>query len=441
MTPGTKAFWWTFIVCLCGTFLLSEIVPAPQGFGGSRVFGQDGYFEIARSLGRGDGFVFEPGGPPVFHRPPLYPLVLVPILRLPEPLLFPALVLLQSLMIGVVGALIYTIARDYFGIGIARAALAVFLANPWLYANARNPQTPAIQCLLYTIFIFLLLREVIPALRGKPAPAGIPFLPLWLLLGTIGGLLSLTHGTLIAVNCVSFGMLFLFALYRRHTHLLRTALFGGVFSLLVVAPWTFRNWVTFHRFVPVVGGGGLMLGYSSRYWHGPDSATSSMRETAGIPKRFHGLPSEDLDVKANSAAVEQILSSPGMFAKGLILNAAAYYFPYVAEVFRPSPRSDYANREKMAVTCLHAALWFLAGVGFWRARANREQAQIQMLLFLAICLYAVWYFPFLTSVNHTMYVFATTQFLAILAAVGLVQFRVRELAKTEPGHDEDRLSG
>ena len=52
-------------------------------FGG---FAHDGYVELARSLARGDGFVFEPGGAAVSHRPPLYPLMLAPLMLLPEPL-------------------------------------------------------------------------------------------------------------------------------------------------------------------------------------------------------------------------------------------------------------------------------------------------------------------------------------------------------------------
>src|SRR5687767_9005527 len=44
----------------------------------------DGYVEIARNLASGHGFVFEPNGAPVFHRPPLYPGLLAPIMLLPE---------------------------------------------------------------------------------------------------------------------------------------------------------------------------------------------------------------------------------------------------------------------------------------------------------------------------------------------------------------------
>ena len=73
-------------MCLfAGLFIIFVIAPLT---GVSKHFGRanDGYIQLARSLGTGDGYVFEKDGPPVFHRPPLYPALLVPITFLPDPL-------------------------------------------------------------------------------------------------------------------------------------------------------------------------------------------------------------------------------------------------------------------------------------------------------------------------------------------------------------------
>ena len=73
----------TLWVFLCG--LAMYLVPA-LGFGLNVEFTgprHDGYVEIATMLVQGEGFRFEPGGPPVMHRPPLYPVLLMPFVGLP----------------------------------------------------------------------------------------------------------------------------------------------------------------------------------------------------------------------------------------------------------------------------------------------------------------------------------------------------------------------
>ena len=400
------------------------------------VFGQDGYVELARSLVQGNGFVFEPGGSPVHNRPPLYPLVLTPVVLLPDFLLLPALVLFHSLMLGCIGALLFSIAHGLFGLSVARGAVIIFLANPWLYASVKNPLTPVFQCLLYTAFIYLLGKEILPLLTNHPARARSRFFPPWLLIGSLGGFLSLTHGTLIAVNGASMVLLMLLSLRRRDARLMRTTVLACLVSVLLVAPWTYRNWVAFDRLIPVVGGGGLMYGNQYWHWNQDDLWRETDKNAAPGPKLtvpslsnprddgFHGLTSQALDAELSGKALRHIRSRPGVFVKGLVLNATAYYFPSVAEVFGPSNRRC-ANMEKVALTIFHLVTWTFVGLGLWHVRKQQEPRLQCLLLLLCVLLYAVWYFPFLTSVNHTMYTFATMQILAILAAVGLVYSRRR----------------
>ena len=240
-TTPTGAFWLVFVGSLSGCCLLFLLAPLVGRGGSFPVFGQDGYFELARSLVQGDGFVFEPGGSPVYHRPPLYPLVLAPIALLPDALVLPAIVSLHSLMLGGVGALIFRIAHSFFALGVAQGALLVFLANPWLYANVKNPLTPVLQCLLYTTFVYVVGKEIVPRLRGHAASNGQSQVPSWLVIGSLGGVLSLTHGTLIAVTAAFLSILLVLALRWRDGRLLRTAVLAGLVSILLVAPWTYRT--------------------------------------------------------------------------------------------------------------------------------------------------------------------------------------------------------
>ena len=44
----------------------------------------DGYLQLAENIVHSYGYVFEPNGPKVFHRPPLYPILLVPAALMSE---------------------------------------------------------------------------------------------------------------------------------------------------------------------------------------------------------------------------------------------------------------------------------------------------------------------------------------------------------------------
>ena len=71
-------------------FVVGPILGVSKDFGGR---GHDGYRELGAGVARGRGFAFEPGGPPCTHRPPLTPLFLAPITRMPLPWPRPRLVL------------------------------------------------------------------------------------------------------------------------------------------------------------------------------------------------------------------------------------------------------------------------------------------------------------------------------------------------------------
>ena len=147
--------------------------------------------------------------------------------------------------------------------------------------------------------------------------------------------------------------------------------------------------------------------------------------------RFHGLTSQTLDSDLSREALQRIRSQPGVFVKELGFNATAYYFPGVAEVFRPVRMRNFWS-EKLALTILHVVVWSFVGLGLWRVRKREDHRQLCWLLLLCVGLYAVWYFPFRTSVSHTMYTFATMPILAILAALGGPAYR-REIRAPDKG--------
>ncbi len=432
--PGTPkdAFWLSFGLCvsICGLILygLAPITGMSQFFGTDA---HDGYLEIGRNLIQGHGFVFEPGGVPVSHRPPLYPFILMPITLLSETFQRPAVIVLHSLMVGGIGALIFRMAAHLFTLTVAKCAMVLFLLNPWLYLNAKNPMTPILQGLLYVTFICLLGREVLFTLNDATPQKRNSTLLSWLLIGAAGGLLSLTHGAMIAVNAAFLFTCFVLALVKHHAALARRVVLAGLITIVLIAPWTYRNWVVFHEFIPVVGGSGLMYFYGDPSWNEkadtPSQGVTGSRqqpahdtsEVIKSNKHFHGFTDYKVDRTLTKHMVDHIISHPVEFSKRITLNAIGYYFPTLSDFFRHYI-PDQGNLIKLALSIFHLMLWLLSGIGIWHVKQNRVMFFHTKLLLLAIVLYAIWYFPFLTSMPHTLYTFSTIPILAILASLGSV---------------------
>jgi len=156
LVPSTarRAFWFTFLLCFLASLSIVYIIgPA---FGVSEKFGRanDGYIQLAQNLGRGNGYVFEPGGPAVFHRPPLYPIILIPIMLMPEIIQWPALMLLQSIMTALLAVILFKLTEKLFNTKTATTASVIFLLNPWLYWYVKMPMTTIAQGLFYILFIW-----------------------------------------------------------------------------------------------------------------------------------------------------------------------------------------------------------------------------------------------------------------------------------------------
>jgi len=178
---------------------------------------------------------------PTAARPPLYPLFIASLWWGNEPPLL-ALCLAQVLLSAFVAWLVYLLALNAFGIGVAVVAGLGMALAPTSAAFA-------LMALSETLFTFLLVSclWLWGAQRG-------------LLSGLLLGAATLVRPTSLLVVPV-VGCLGLISKFNRTVHL-RIAL-GAV---LVIAPWTVRNFVTQHAFIPVATyGWGNQLFYSTVY--------------------------------------------------------------------------------------------------------------------------------------------------------------------------------
>lgn len=426
------AFWLAFILCLLGCFFILFVVSPLTGLSKHFGKGNDGYIQIAENLGEGNGFVFEKGGPAVFHRPPFYPFLLVPIMYLPDFLQRPVLVVVQSLMVGCIGALLFQVAKRLFGSATARIAIIVFLLNPWIYWNAKNPMTAILQTLLYILFMVLLGSEFFSIRRRQKCGAGGER-RLWLkrlLIGVVAAALALTHGAMLAVGLILLFILFLAAILWHNRQVLVTSIVAVILMVLLVTPWTYRNWIVFDRFIPIVGGSGM--GYFNGIIHWRNTTPEPQREgethidavlriaglegTEATETHWKGWKSIETEDKINQRAVKHLREHPTVFIKKVLLNGIEYYFPALAY---PYLAVKYLSVEQVALTVFHLLLWMLVIVSICRDKAAGGSLKSTWLLLAAIGLYSVWYLPFSVFIGHSLYTLGTIPLLSILAGRGL----------------------
>lgn len=405
-------------------FVLRDGAIQDGPFGGVK---QDGYLELARSLVRGDGYVFAPGGDAVSHRPPLYAFLLIPVALLPDGWQRPALVVLQSLLLGTICASTFRLAARWFGDATARVATRLLLINPWLYWMAAVPMAPLLQTALY-IWLLRLLFAWGPGERiSSPS----------LLAGGVAGALALTHGSMLLTIPLLFGVAGVLAL-RDPASLRRLAL-ASLLTVACIAPWTARNWTVFHRVIPVASNAGLAYFAGSAHWgHGPLTGTTPPEEIWGAPAaieglhmagvdrpleevtHFYGLRDVELDARLQSLALAHAREDVPRLLTKMALNGLENYFPSVFPLVRGSQPTLLerllSSPLKLLRSAFYLGLFALALVALLRPPKGRGLELA--LVVTALVAFVAPYLPFLTFVAHSMYNFGSLPCLAILAALG-----------------------
>jgi hypothetical protein len=177
------------------------------------------YVELGKSIRQGQ---YELEGKPTAFRSPLYPAFIAVFY---SPLL---LLIAQSVLLTLVALMVYVLSGNMW------ASLAMALA----------PATSVIAALPFSETLFTLLL-VLGCLLWKYKR--------FELTGICFGLAWLTRPTILPFLI----LLLCLAVIRNYR---RELLAISLIALLIGVPWTVRNWITLHRFVPVaIGGGGSEL--------------------------------------------------------------------------------------------------------------------------------------------------------------------------------------
>lgn len=187
---------------------------------------------------------------PTAVEPPIYSYLLAGIFKLAGAYSYKSLWIAASLnaVVSAINAvLILRIGKRDFG--PSAAILAAWLWSCWLYeaAMAIRLWESSLAALLLTVALL-----VLPGLAASTRTS------LWVLFGALAGVAGLTNTTLLAVFPFFWVRLWVSCTRRGQVCGRRLLASVGVF-VLVLMPWTIRNYAVFHRLMPVRDNFGLEL--------------------------------------------------------------------------------------------------------------------------------------------------------------------------------------
>lgn len=185
------------------------------------------------------------------YRAPLWPFILAAF-----SIFFGPNNLMPRLFLSVLDAgtclIVYLFARDLFGrrfgtfAGIVAAIYpGLFIYTGWLYTET-----------LFTFFLFALCYALYRIQRGQGQQKW-----LWPLCGLLLGSLSLVrpNGVLVIALFLVWAAILIWIKIMPRAATIRGALLAALIALVIVAPWTVRNYLVSHAFIPVATGDGTVL--------------------------------------------------------------------------------------------------------------------------------------------------------------------------------------
>lgn len=216
------------------------------------------YFGAAHMFAEGRGFSFFDTA--LWVRPPLYVAMLGALLRLGESSYLPVLVV-QSVLSTVSLLPLGLLAYRHGGRAAARwcIALGAIYLPFTLFSGLLLSETLFVFLLSWALFA---LDRVVSQLPSAGSRSGLNWLGF---AGVLLGLATLTRATALALVPLTALWIFLNLRKRANTTSMRSLALAGVVlvvPILMLIPWTARNWVAYGRFIPVdtTSGYNLWLG-------------------------------------------------------------------------------------------------------------------------------------------------------------------------------------
>lgn len=403
----------------------SRIVP---GLNTSVGMSFDGYDAIARQLLQGHGYRLAAGAAPTAARAPLYPLLLAGLYRLFGTGIVPVL-WVHAVLGALACAFLYLAGCRMFGRTVgATAGIMLGLFPPHLWWSQYVLSETLLVTLIVATFLGVIALVQAPT-AGRAAAAGA----LFGLTALCNAMILFLPFMLLAVTAVSRELR---RKYLRHAAVLLLGM------SVVVLPWTGRNFIEFHRVIPINWSVGLqyMKGlimaddYVSRRGANLGALDdSSMVEVVRI-LRAHGRERGDFDTQLREMksaqivglaeddllkwlAMERVRANPLHAVRKIVLNLWLYWF--------------LSNRLMVANQVANFGLLALALVGLargaWRAFETR--------ILVAFCLY--FWLGYASVIVSARFALQIAPLLTLLAAFAVV-VSARQIRRSPAGgpHEE-----
>jgi len=371
-----------------------------------------GGFEVAfvgASLATGHGFsdlYGVPSGPTAWFAP-IYPLIVSLAFRCFRVFSAQAawsLFALNILCEAITVVLVYWIGRRCFGPMVAFAAALLWAIDFATVLYAVRIWESSLSALLATLAAAwsLLLLDSAPRRRD------------WIGYGLFWGCVALTNTTLIAIMPFAVAGLFI----RWGRRLRRDALLALLVFCCALTPWTVRNYVVFHKLIPIRGNFGPNLWYGNRPdVQGPDDETVEPTQNRNELQTYVRMGELQYVTSRQQMALQCIRQDPARFAR-LTRNRILFFW---AAAGPGATRMSFASAGWSILA--FAGLWML-----WR----RER--ITAMVFAgALLLYPL---PYYLTLAAPFYRHAIDPLITLLAFNACFTFW--EIALARLSHTEER---
>jgi 4-amino-4-deoxy-L-arabinose transferase-like glycosyltransferase len=282
----------------------------------------DRFGELGTNIALGKGFVYGSGDSRTvaFDRAPVYPLI-VALMRvaLDERYVF-GLQVLQALLHGLTGLLVYRIARQFADHPTAVLAQLIHALHPvmvWYTARVWIETTNTSITVLVVLMV-IRLQDSVTIRRTVMA-------------GVVIGVAVLTKAIILFLPVVFI----IAALVRKQWRSARALCAAMLVAIMVVAPWTVRNAMESGRFIPVHTSLGLnlMLGEAiSRHWTDAPFSTLTLWEKghAAAMQILAGTGHEAMSPEGDAMLVRGVavgwLRDPVAFVRHVAVNAVTFWY-------------------------------------------------------------------------------------------------------------------
>ena len=316
LEPGPRRDRWTLVAIVAAAvlFRLALIVSA-----GGRLDDPDNYLPLARSLVSGDGLAWN--GRPTAYRPPLYPILLSPLVATRDESILAWGIAGLHLVLGGGTVVLIAMAARRLGHSSGRSLLAAAIVafDPVLAVLSRSVMTETLAAFLVASTLYFL---TIPAATG-------------MILGGIGfGLATLCRPSLLPAAGLTACAAMAFGTGDWKHRAVRAGLMI-VATVAMLAPWAARNAMIFGEPVWTTTHGGYTLALANNpvYYRdvldGPPGAVWSgegqARWQAEINRSMAGLGEPEADRRIAATAWRLLRDRPGDFARASLARLGRFW--------------------------------------------------------------------------------------------------------------------